>query len=274
MFPDIDRTRSLLSNAPLILCFGTTVIVGLFLISANGFDGVRSPWATFLNVFLFFGLMSYAVGIVIKYRSKISVKFAIGARFYGLVTLEFLAGGAVLFILQKIVGFGGSRITIMSIYIPTIIGSVAIAYFFKYRDLKENGKSLEENLSGSVDFKNYTIATQEPETKFTPYQGIAVALGVNVPLLFYIFTGSRDNAIFLLVPLMAGLFVYLNMWKIGPELAILYLLRKHEIKTGRKFKNADYEEIQDLRRTFWLSRWLMKDYRGKTRAKSAGAAMK
>jgi hypothetical protein len=53
---------------------------------------------------------------------------------------------------------------------------------------------------------------------------------------------------------------YINIKTSGPQLAILYVLLKHEIKTKRRFVNADYEEIQNLRRTFFLSRWLMKDY--------------
>lgn len=84
---------------------------------------------------------------------------------------------------------------------------------------------------------------------------------VNVPLLFQIYTGSKNNAIFLAVPLLVGAFAYLSLKVLGPKIANLYVLRQYEKQTSRRFVNADYEKIQELRRTFFLSRWLMKDYR-------------
>ncbi len=87
------------------------------------------------------------------------------------------------------------------------------------------------------------------------------AMGANIPILFQIYTGARNNVIFLAVPLIIGVFAYLSIKTLGPKIACLWLLRKYEKQTGRCFVNADYEKIQELRRTFFLSRWLMKDYR-------------
>jgi hypothetical protein len=67
-----------------------------------------------------------------------------------------------------------------------------------------------------------------------------------------------------------AVFSYMNVKVVGPKIACLYLLRKYEKQTGRRFVNADYEKIQDLRRRFFLSRWLMKDYRAVTGTRQAG----
>jgi hypothetical protein len=90
---------------------------------------------------------------------------------------------------------------------------------------------------------------------------MAAAIGVNIPLLFQIYGGGRNNAIFLAVPLMTVTFTYINLKIFGPGLTRIFLLRKIEKEQGYRFQNADYEKIQELRRGFFLSRWLMKDYR-------------
>lgn len=84
---------------------------------------------------------------------------------------------------------------------------------------------------------------------------------VNIPLFFDIYFGSRNNLIFIVMPVMIGMFAYFGFKIIGPRIAKLCVLRQYEKQTGRCFVNTDYEKIQELRRTFFLSRWLMKDYR-------------
>jgi hypothetical protein len=93
-----------------------------------------------------------------------------------------------------------------------------------------------------------------------PY--IIIGVGVaNIPLLFELYGGGRANAIFLAAPLSMLAFSYLNLKTLGPAFARLLLLRRIEKEVGYRFQNADYEQIQELRRGFFLSRWLMKDYR-------------
>jgi hypothetical protein len=84
---------------------------------------------------------------------------------------------------------------------------------------------------------------------------------VNIPLFFQIYGGGRDNAIFLVAPLAILASSYMNFKTFGPGLTRIFLLRKIEKEQGYRFQNADYAKIQELRRGFILSRWLMKDYR-------------
>ena len=88
-----------------------------------------------------------------------------------------------------------------------------------------------------------------------------VAIGsANIPLFFEYFAGRKNDAIFLAVLLLTGVFAYVNLKYWGPSFARLLLLRKIEKSIGRRFINADLEQIQELRRGFFLARWLMKDF--------------
>lgn len=79
-------------------------------------------------------------------------------------------------------------------------------------------------------------------------------------MLFQIYTGNRQNAIFL-SPLSTLAMSYMVFKTIGPAHVRIFLLRKIEKEQGFRFQNADYEKIQELRRGFFLAKWLMKDYR-------------
>jgi hypothetical protein len=86
------------------------------------------------------------------------------------------------------------------------------------------------------------------------------ALGVNVYWLFEYYGGGGSNAAFFVAPIATGAFAYVDWKFIGPIILRLLLVRNLEKDTGRRFINADFAQIQELRRTFFLSRWLMKDY--------------
>lgn len=64
----------------------------------------------------------------------------------------------------------------------------------------------------------------------------------------------------------------LNLKQFGPAFLRLLLVRRLEKEAGRPFVNADYEQIQELRRTFFLSRWLMRDYVEKKESASISSA--
>jgi len=97
---------------------------------------------------------------------------------------------------------------------------------------------------------------------------MTAAIGVNIPLMFQLLSGSRDNAIFLAAPLGMVTFAYINLKTFGPGITRIFLLRKIEKEQGYRFQNADYEKIQELRRGFFLAKWLMKDYRPPINTKS------
>ena len=109
--------------------------------------------------------------------------------------------------------------------------------------------ALTENISKR--FKEY------PSSTF----GWVVSLGLNIPVFSELFGGGRQNAVFYALPVIVGCASYLNIALIGPLLMRILFLRVLEKEQGYRFANADYEQIQELRRHFRFARWLMKDYR-------------
>lgn len=122
-------------------------------------------------------------------------------------------------------------------------------------------------LAEYVDYSKHRIIPNKTNSirtdgdSWTRYGPLIIMAGpANFSLFFEYFGGGRNNGIFLVAPLLAGVFSYLNLKKFGPAFLRLLLVRSLEKEAGRPFVNADYEQIQELRRTFFLSRWLMKDY--------------
>jgi len=82
----------------------------------------------------------------------------------------------------------------------------------------------------------------------------------NIPLAFEIYGGGRAHAIYFVAPFYVGLWVYINMKTVGPGLMRLLLVRRLEKEKGIRLANADLEEIQALRRGFFMARFFMRDY--------------
>ena len=174
-----------------------------------------------------------------------------------------LFGGSTMLLALEVGNFNGNRWALLLIYQAAIAASAAVGFYFGISKINANGGI--ENLRKFVDAKKFLIKCESPEMKIsTPRIALISAISVNIPLIFYIFTGARENAIFLAAPLFPIAVGWLNIQTFGPQLACLYLLRMHEIKAGRHFVYENHEELQDLRRTFFLSRWLMKDYHRKS----------
>ncbi len=204
------------------------------------------------------------LGMLIKYRVKFSLWLAV----YMIFIFPVWAGSAIIIILANMLGGNRSLVVcayLASILLPLLVSLLSSLWKANFLDERRLRKGVER-FWGEVKFEKsiiYSIGKNAKKntgslSSLIGSMGIVV---VNVPLLFKVYTGSRDNVIFLLVPLMIGTFAYLGAKSVGPYLANLYLLRRYEKQTGRRFVNADYEKFQALRRTFFLSRWLMKDYR-------------
>ena len=119
-----------------------------------------------------------------------------------------------------------------------------------------------------IDAKNRTIdphavlSASHVKKENTKIAGSIIYAGLGiVPVLFLLFTGRRDNVIYFAAAALLVGAVLVNVRIVGPMIFRLYLVRKIEKEQGYRFANADYEQIQELRRHFRFARWLMKDYR-------------
>src|SRR5579863_312008 len=267
MLTTIDAMRTVLPKSPMILGGINAICLSLPIGIAFNFRQMSGS-----NVLMLFGvtlLIGLSVGWLIKYRVEFSIKFTLLFIFYFMLLFPFLMGGAGAIIFAEISGERINKFLILFLYLSSIVLPLAFGVSSYIGKLKAPSKSDREwmsKLKRCVDFDKYVI---EPRKFQIPQKtnGLSAAIWstgamvTNVPILFQLYTGSRYNAIFLAMPLIIGGFAFLSVKMLGPQIACLWLLRKYEKQTGRCFVNADYEKIQELRRTFFLSRWLMKDYR-------------
>jgi hypothetical protein len=262
MLPTIDSSRAVLAKTPLIFGGLSMMTVVFFMIVVHR----ETPIPSLLYPIAFAGLIGISMGMYMKYRSAMATTHNCFAIPYFLLIMEIIVGSACMALAAEI----ADRLDMKWLLVVTnclfILATLATG---AYREAKALGVLDKNSASGwrvklgkYIDQKKYTI---QPQLDAKAAQGgngsmLIMFLSVNIPLLFELYSGSRNNAIFLAVPLFLGVFTYLNLRKFGPSIVHLYLLRKLEKESGRRFINADFEKIQELRRTFFLSRWLMKDY--------------
>ncbi len=211
-------------------------------------------------------------GLYLKYRSACGTATAFFGLFYFLLTLPFLFAG------------GGAAGAVWMAGRPDLCWPAfyANAFFMAlallggmYREAKNlewwgtnTSDRWKSKLEKHIDYSKYQIipgsvtTSSVGEDRWTKYGPLILAAGpANFALLFELYGGGRNNTIFIAAPIMTGVLAYLNLRYLGPAYTRLLLLRKLEKESGRRFVNADLEQIQELRRTFFLSRWLMKDYK-------------
>ncbi|WP_207005619.1 hypothetical protein [Trinickia mobilis] len=277
MLTSFDGMRSLLPKSPIFFGGASVVFLGLPFGMIVKFNEMGGKGILVLTVITWSS--GFIIGVLIKYRVMFSVKFALGMASYCIFLLLFWMGSAVALAFADIAGRHADRNPVLffyliSIALPLIFGVVnqlvKVNYFKSGRQ-----DDWMRNLKIHVDFDRCIVFSKKNQNFEAPGELSARiwsvgAMVTNIPLLFKIYTGSRNNMVFFLMPLMIGVSAYINVKSVGPHLAYLYMLRKYEKKTGRCFMNADYEEFQKLRRTFFLSRWLMKDYRPATDTPQAG----
>jgi hypothetical protein len=260
----IDSARMTFPKLPLVFGFGHALVM-IFIWPFIGIN-ISDEFLPSAIIGLAIGLI---MGIFLKYRAKFSVKLALVSSIYLVILLSYLSGFSGLVAAIKIAGINRNKGMLFFIYflfiaIPFVFG--ILNHLVKLKFFGKNSSDWMNAMKEVVDFEKYIIypskfTQQSSATNLSAAVWSASAMAANIPLLFQFFTGDRNNVIFFVIPIFIGVFAYLNVKTFGPQIASLYLLRRYEKQTHRHFINADYEKIQELRRTFFLSRWLMKDYR-------------
>jgi hypothetical protein len=213
------------------------------------------------------GAIGLVPGVYITYRTEFSSLYSIVLLTYFYGSFEILMTGGAVALAIILAGhpelrwfaFNTNLVCMLSTF---VIGGLLHAFSLGVLDKDEGWrKKIEEHIDYPKRQVNPELTTKP--SKVDPKNMIwLIAVGsANIPLLFQIYGGGRANAIFLAAPLSMALFSFYNLKTFGPALARLLLLRRIEKEVGYRFQNADYEQIQELRRGFFLSRWLMKDYR-------------
>ncbi|MDF0605871.1 hypothetical protein HZU77_009415 [Neisseriaceae bacterium TC5R-5] len=267
MLPTIDSAKVTLSKAPLIYSIFNSIIITSCLVVIFDFYSLSS--VSLYAIIATSTLTGFIFGCAMKYRMHLALNFSAFVTFYLLFILEILMGVSSIILTVDFFNQTTMKWPIIFVYVSTIVFSLLVGAWQKIKKLRLFSiveiEYWKNNFSNFVDFEKHIMNPDPFKEKHNIGKTfitliITAAMTANIPLLFYIYTGSRNSVILLLVPLFAGVFAYINLKKFGPWIICLYLLHRYELQTGRSFVNADYEKIQELRRTFFLSRWLMKDY--------------
>jgi hypothetical protein len=266
MLLPIESAAKTLPNCCWAVFFGNAIALAMICFSL--FDDVVSS-ATIFIILAFGSAVGFAMGLYLTYRSELNSTTALTALIYVILVIELLFVGGFVAFLPKILGRLDFRWMAFCIYTTAMLIFLAIGIYREYKALglheKSNASIWNVQLQKVINLSSRKIiptkiSSGTQSSGWVTYSSLIIGVGLNIPLLFELYTGNRFNAIFFAIPLLTAVWGYLNINLIGPSFLKILLLRKLEKSVGYRFINADLEQIQELRRTFFLSRWLMKDY--------------
>jgi hypothetical protein len=268
MLLTIDNANKILPNIGLVIAGNALFMSGIFLFPL--FQG-EIPTDFLLTVMGVATCVGLCIGIYLKYRANFDVAMSFFLFTYFFLIMEFLFSGSVAVTAPWIGGRPDLRWFALFTNTFCMIASLLMGMYREATLLDWRGKNTSElwmlKMKKYVNYSKHQIIPialippSATEKKLRHYAPLIAAVGsANIPLLFQFYGGGRFNAIFFAVPILTGTFAYINYKYFGPALTRLLLMRKIEKSTGRKFINADLEQIQQLRRGFFMARWLMKDF--------------
>ena len=251
-------------------CTGINIVfAGMFLAVMYYIDSdLKLSGKTFLVLILLASLVGIVHGLYITYRARFSPSYSIVMQIYFIVLVEIIGGGSVFALMIIIIGRPDLRwiaftINALGMALTLIISMVIAARAMGMWDQAESWRQrIDAYLDYSKRLVSPTLTSDTINYKKVKYPYLIMGGGIGtIPLLFRRYGGGEKNAIYFVTPLIALTLSYMNLKTFGPALVRLFLLRKIEKEQGFRFQNADYEKIQELRRGFFLAKWLMKDYR-------------
>lgn len=244
------------------------LVTGMFylvMFSGPSFNDVRGD--IFLIVVGLAAVLGLVLGFYVKLRAEFSPVYSIVAQHYFIVSIGILIGGSCVALAFMFGGrpdlrwfaFNANAVCIALTFVASIILTA--------RDMGvwDGTNNWRQKIEKYIDYSKRQVSpkltSDTVNYKKVKYPYLIIGAGIgSIPLLFQIYTGNRQNAIFL-APLSTLAVSYMSLKTFGPAHVRIYLLRKIEKEQGYRFQNADYEKIQELRRGFFLAKWLMKDYR-------------
>jgi hypothetical protein len=283
MFFSLNNAASIFSKFDLVFSGWNATIIAMFFV-VMCCETRQVPGKIFFTAVGISAVLGLVMGLYLKLRTEFSSLYAIIASAYFVISYEIVFGGSLVAFAVLLSGRPDLRWFAFNTNLACMTLTLLIGMLLEARrlGLLKGENRWREEIRKYLDFSKRLVDPALTTKVESPTSmnaiSMAAAIGVNIPLLFQIYGGGRDNAIFLAVPLLALTFSYINFNTFGPGLTRIFLLRKIEKEQGYRFQNADFEKIQELRRGFFLSRWLMKDYRppivATTLAKSDEQTMK
>jgi hypothetical protein len=270
MLHTVDDAKNGIPKYWFALSFLNAICLAMF--SLVLFEG-KIPGNFIFKIIFFGAIIGFFSGLYITFRSTLSSGFGLFGFCYGVISLELLMAGGAIGLLMRQAGFYELR---WFAFFTNFLGLSITLFAGIYYEVKSLGvfdvaqpKRWQKEIEKYIDYPSRKVlpaltngqGLSQPKSNYftSPYAFLAMGIS-GIPLFFELYVGGKANAIFFAAPVMTTVLIYQNFKKFGPGLVRIHLLRKLEKSVGYRFINADLEQIQELRRTFFLSRWLMKDY--------------
>ncbi len=266
MIFSLRNASTLFSKFAIVFCGCNAITMSMFFL-VMFCEREHIQWGWFLVIVVPSAAIGLATGLYIKFRSEFTSLYSIVTPplMMGMFEIAFVGSAVALAII--IAGRPDVRWLAFNTNAFCMLLTIAMGMLLEARalGLSDDKNRWREEIEKYIDYVkrqvNPELTTKPHNMDYRYLFWLAVPIAVNIPLLFELYGGGRNNAIFFAAPLGIITFSYVNLRTFGPALTRLLLLRRIEKEVGYRFQNADYEQIQELRRGFFLSRWLMKDYR-------------
>lgn len=247
MRPPDDLTT--LKHVPVVLlCSGAFLVPALWAFVVDTHTLLMlAPVSGF--VFLVFGLH-------LKYRSRFSPRealwsFPIALIFFG--TLLVTSTTALAWRAQR----ADLQWLALALAFVLLFGGMLIGYLSEARRLAVTRDGIPLPLQPMLDLKRHRVLpVAAPRPPKLGTVAVLSALVLNVPLVLQAGGWSANDVVWLAMPVLGATVAYVATTGLGPALARALALRRIERQLGHAFCTSRLEELQQLRRGFWLSRWL------------------
>jgi hypothetical protein len=245
---------SSLKHLPLVL--GAT---GAFVVPAMWAFVLAKPALVVMSAVI--GLVFLASGLHLKYRARYSPREALWA-----AVLAFLFFGSLLVVSATALAWRAHRpdLQLLAFGLAALmwVGAMATGFIAERRRLRiiDASTGLPAPLVPLLDLKRHRILPlPSPPPPRAGTVAALTAVVLNVPLLLQIGGWEANDVVWLAMPALAATVTMMLASGFGPALARALAFMEVERRVGQRLVSARLDELQAVRRGFWLSRWLARD---------------
>ncbi len=202
------------------------------------------------------GLVFLGSGLHLKYRARYSPREALWA-----AVLALLFFGSLLVVSTTALAWRAHRPDLQPLALGLaalmFVGGMATGFVAERRRLRviDPATGLPAPLVPLLDLKRHRLLPLPPPPRAATVAALT-AVALNVPLLLQIGGWQANDVVWLAMPALAATVTTMLASGFGPALARALALLDIERRAGRPLVTSRLEELQAMRRGFWLSRWL------------------
>jgi len=197
-------------------------------------------------------------GLHLKYRARYSPREALWA-----AVLALLFFGSLLVVSTTALAWRAHRPDLQPLALGLaalmFVSGMATGFVAERRRLRviDPATGLPAPLAPLLDLKGHRILPlPSPPPPRAATVATLTAVALNLPLLLQLGGWEANDVVWLAMPALAATVTTMLASGFGPALARALALMDVEHRVGRPLVTSRLEELQAMRRGFWLSRWL------------------